>query len=96
MIPIDLRILLLASIVALTPLAYASPPDPAWVAGIYDEADLDDVIQLATSADGGLSCDPTEVSQPLLAPAGMCWLKGVPGASAARPSPYSTRGPPLP
>jgi hypothetical protein len=96
MIAIDLRILLLLSILALTPLAYASPPDPAWVAGIYDEADLDDVIQLATSADGGLSSTLIEVSQPLLAPAGMWWLKGGPGAAAARRSPYSTRAPPLP
>jgi hypothetical protein len=30
---------LLATLVALVPLAHASPPDPLWIAGIYDEAD---------------------------------------------------------
>ena len=34
----------------LTPLAYASPPDPSWVRGIYDDADYDDVVVLITSA----------------------------------------------
>jgi len=29
---------------ALVPLAYASPPDPLWIAGIYDAADYDDVV----------------------------------------------------
>ena len=30
-------------------LAYASPPDPSWIPGIYDDADFDDVVGLATS-----------------------------------------------
>src|SRR5262245_4712010 len=30
-------------------LAYASPPDPSWIKGIYDGADCDDVVVLATS-----------------------------------------------
>ena len=34
---------------ALLPLAEASPPDPLWIAGIYDDADHDDVVALATS-----------------------------------------------
>ncbi len=32
----------------LVPLAYASPPDPIWIAGIYDNADYDDVVGLVT------------------------------------------------
>jgi len=27
-------------------LAYASPPDPSWVRGVYDDADFDDVVSL--------------------------------------------------
>jgi hypothetical protein len=34
---------------ALVPLAYASPPDPVWIAGIYDAADNDDTVLAATS-----------------------------------------------
>ena len=37
---------LLGVIVALTPLAHASPPDPSWIRGLYDDADFDDVIVL--------------------------------------------------
>lgn len=33
----------------LVPLAYASPPDPLWIAGIYDAADDDDVVVAAGS-----------------------------------------------
>ena len=35
---------------SLVPLAYASPPDPTYLAGIWDNADYDEIIILATSA----------------------------------------------
>ena len=37
-----LVILLLLAPVALPGLAHASPPDPAWIQGIYDDDDGDD------------------------------------------------------
>src|SRR3984893_3145580 len=40
---------LLVAITALTPLAYASPPDASWVQGIYDDADFDDVVVFIAS-----------------------------------------------
>ena len=40
---------LVCSFVALFPFAAASPPDPTWIAGLYDEGDYDDVVGLATS-----------------------------------------------
>ena len=30
-------------------LAHASPPDQTWIAGVYDQADFDDVVGLLTS-----------------------------------------------
>ena len=39
--------------ITLAPLAYATPVDPLWIPGIYDEADQDDVIGLLT--DDGLA-----------------------------------------
>jgi hypothetical protein len=39
-----LALLVLAGMVGLVSLAYASPPDPLWEPGIYDDADLDDVV----------------------------------------------------
>ena len=41
--------LILASLIALVPLAHSSPPDPTWLPGLWDNADLDDVVILATS-----------------------------------------------
>jgi hypothetical protein len=41
---------LLTLVPSLPALAYASPPDPVWIEGLYDDGDRDDVIGLATSA----------------------------------------------
>ena len=42
----------LLALATLTPLAQASPPDPTWVAGFWDDGDHDDVVLLicATAA----------------------------------------------
>jgi hypothetical protein len=44
-------------------LAAASPPDPIWIHGIYDEADGDDVVVLVSDAVGS-----THVDSPALSP----------------------------
>ena len=49
------RVLALASLAVLGglgPLAHASPPDPTYIPGLYDDADHDDVIMLALSTVG--------------------------------------------
>src|SRR5215467_10545675 len=33
-------------------LAYASPPDPSWISGIYDDCDYDDVVGMVTDGTG--------------------------------------------
>jgi len=38
--------------VLLVPLAYASPSDPTWIGGVYDDGDLDNVVVLITSGAG--------------------------------------------
>jgi hypothetical protein len=43
---------LLIALVTLTPLADASPPDPLWLAGVYDGADFDEVVVTIASATG--------------------------------------------
>ena len=50
-----LALVLVGPIVALTPLAYATPLDPSWICGIYDAADYDDVVVLIMSEDGGVT-----------------------------------------
>ena len=37
---------ILLTLILLPPLAFASPPDPSWVAGFYDGADGDDIVSL--------------------------------------------------
>src|SRR5262245_39143848 len=39
-------LLFLLCCIALPVLAYASPPDPVWIPGVYDFADYDDVVGL--------------------------------------------------
>jgi hypothetical protein len=41
---------LLAALVALTPLAYATPPDPTWISGLFDDDDNDNGVFLVTSS----------------------------------------------
>jgi hypothetical protein len=41
-------IVMLCVMGALTPLAHASPADPTWIGGFYDDADYDDVILIVT------------------------------------------------
>lgn len=43
---------LLSVLIVVTPLAYASPPDPIWVRGVYDDGDFDDIVCLVTSCAG--------------------------------------------
>lgn len=47
---VAVALLLLLPIGGLTALAYASPPDPSWIRGIYDGADYDDVVEMIASA----------------------------------------------
>lgn len=46
MLRIPILLLLILPLVAAKPLAFASPPDPLWLAGVYDGADGDDVVTL--------------------------------------------------
>jgi len=43
-------LLLLWVFALLAPLAYTTGPDPSWIPGLYDDADLDDVLVLVTSS----------------------------------------------
>jgi hypothetical protein len=50
----------------LMPLAYASPPDPTYLAGMWDNADYDEIIFNVTSASG--STDTTHHAGDLIRP----------------------------
>jgi len=46
---------------ALPILAQASPPDPSWIPGIYDDADFDDVVTLVVMGTGILLEAPVDL-----------------------------------
>ena len=55
---------LLVAVIAIAPLADASPPDPTWIGGLYDNGDLDDVIFAITSATAVLDARPVLRAEP--------------------------------
>jgi hypothetical protein len=49
----------LIALAALTPLAHASPVDPTWVAGFWDNGDFDDVVLFICGIAADLIAPPT-------------------------------------
>ncbi len=90
-----LVLLLVVCLFSATPLAYASPPDPSWIEGIYDAADGDDVIVSIWGAGWSVTLDPLACLAPLLAAAPFV-LRGEPRLTllTARPV-FLGRAPPL-
>src|SRR5262245_50986003 len=43
---------LLIPLVTATSLAHAMPPDPLWIAGVYDAGDLDQIVVVVANASG--------------------------------------------
>ena len=80
-------LLVLLIIIPVT-LAHASPPDQTWLAGVYDQADFDDVVGLLTSAleatDSIVTPEagPCFALAPKLCPAMVAWPATAPAYSA--------------
>src|SRR6266852_592548 len=55
---------LLSSLFALVPLAYAYPPDPLWIPGIYDEGDPDFAVELALAGCLGFIASGVDTGPP--------------------------------
>jgi len=89
-------VLLLTLLFLLPPIADASPTDPVWIPGFYDDNDYDDVILFIT---GAVSAVDSTVVDPV-GPAIVC-LGLIPSSKpqrvTARPlESLSTRAPPHP
>jgi hypothetical protein len=70
-----IALLIVGVLLSLGALAHASPPDPDWLGGLWDNGDYDDIILLVTSgvgiADSHSTDDdarPIVVASPLVAP----------------------------
>jgi hypothetical protein len=75
--------LLLLAVGSLRVLAFASPPDPLWVPGVYDAADYDDVVGTVLTLDGLRDDAVPGIERPALIAA--------PALAAAPAVPRSTR-----
>jgi len=91
-----LALLLVALVLSLRALAYASPPDPTWIDGFYDDADYDDVVILITATPGTPPATLVRGVDPHWTPV---WLVveafDAPAPSGAPPQ-RPSRGPPRP
>ena len=59
-------VVLLLTVTSVAPLAEASPPDPTWIAGLYDNGDSDDAIMAITSAAAVVVAPAAEGAAPTL------------------------------
>jgi len=86
-------LLLVSSLFAIVPLAHGSPPDPTWVAGLYDNGDHDDVVLAITSASALPATDAIAVSRAVLSTLRVVLLESTRIPSSCRISPVD-RAPP--
>ena len=87
-------LLVVVAMLSLGVLAYASPPDPDWISGLWDNGDYDDIILLVTSGVGITDSHAIEDGRPLVV---VRPLESTVDENrlAARPRPSSpTRAPP--
>jgi hypothetical protein len=89
-----LSALVLASIAALPAMAHASPPDPSWIVGVYDDGDQDDLIALAAWATGATGA-PLDIHLTLVPVEGLLLVHDR-APAAGTPSPVRSRAPPAP
>jgi hypothetical protein len=61
-----LATMLVAATILLPPLACASPPDPTWIRGFWDDDDFDSVVVAITSATGAPTPAFTDAPPPLI------------------------------
>lgn len=76
------------ALILLPPLAFASPPDPSWVAGIYDGADGDDIVSLVYETSAANQTTPSHLG-PLPCLLEVCLY----GIARYVPDRHFTRGP---
>jgi len=90
---VSLAMLLFAAVVVLPALAHASPPDPSWVAGFWDDADYDDAVLAVT----GMTAAPHDTPDVVLNPSPCVVGVTRPRPRIVQPAPlasFPTRAPP--
>jgi len=90
-----LACLLVGVMMVLTPMAWASPIDPSWTKGIYDDGDFDDVVDYLTSGTMSLPALPVHDLRPVLTFISTDPVLDERSAPVPPPASHSPRAPPL-
>ena len=92
----SLAILVAAVMMSLAVLAHASPPDPDWIGGFWDDGDYDDVVLLVTSGVGAAESHLSAEARPVVLVSALVSAPGENRLAAHPRSSASTRAPPAP
>lgn len=87
-----LLLLLVGVLVVAKPMAFAGPPDPTWLAGVYDGADGDDAVIQAMDRVGSDRVAVAEIPAPARPPRALA--VGPDHDHPHCPPPAAGRGPP--
>ena len=63
--PVNLILSIAVALVLLPAIAFASPPDPSWIVGIYDDADGDDIVTLIAQTAAAVAISLVQISPPI-------------------------------
>jgi hypothetical protein len=80
-------------LIALTPIAYADPPDPTWLTGYWDDDDFDNATEFITDACAIEVASPLDIG-PLFAPVASLGPEGTADWVVPLRSVASARAPP--
>lgn len=92
----SVAVLLLAVLLSLPAIAHASPTDPVWIPGFYDDNDYDDVILLITGAVSAVESGVIDPVRPVVVCLGLIPSRKPQRNSARSLESPSTRAPPSP
>jgi len=82
-------------LVALVPFAHTCPPDPGWIAGIYDGADVDELVEAVVSMAGAMERALLMASKPIVIGEGTVGPGEAASFAAILPSGAPARAPPV-
>jgi len=89
-----LAVLLLGVLLTLPPIAHATPTDPVWIPGLYDDNDYDDVVLFLTGAVSAVDSGVVDPVGPVVVCLGLI-TPSRPQSVSSRPlESLSTRAPP--
>ena len=81
---------------SLVVLAYASPPDPGWISGLWDNGDYDDIILFVTSGVGAAESHLRAEARPVVLVSALVSAPAENRLPAHPRSSAPTRAPPAP